>query len=130
MEVAGWPQFRKNMHLMYSAIRRFRDLEINFLAVCAEKFDKNERGAYHFMPKMTGQLARGVQGMFDIVGWLVPSTDRDPKTGVGPRRLFVQPQSSPAADAKCRLASYPLAWFDDPVMEDIMRETGYIHRAK
>jgi hypothetical protein len=128
MEVAGWPQFRKNMHLMMTTIRKFRDLHIHFVAICSEKFDKDERNQYHYTPRLTGQLANLVQGPFDIVGWLVPSTQADPTTGATPRRLFVQPQTAPKADAKNRLSTYRQDFFDNPTMEDIMAETGYISR--
>lgn len=128
MEVAGWPQFRKNKHLILKAIRQFRDLEINVLMICAEQFKQDERSQYLYSPKMTGALASEVQGPFDFVGWLVVGQATDATTGAGPRRMFVQPQTGPKADAKCRLATYQQAWFDNPVMEDIMRETGYISR--
>jgi hypothetical protein len=128
MEVAGWPQFRKNMHLMMTTIRKFRDLRINFVAICSEKFDKDERNQYHYTPRLTGQLATLVQGPFDIVGWLVPSQAADPTTGAAPRRLFVQPQTAPKADAKNRLSTFQQPFFDNPTMEDIMAETGYISR--
>jgi hypothetical protein len=120
MEVAGWPQFRKNMHLMMTTIRKFRDLRINFVAICSEKFDKDERAQYHYTPRLTGQLATLVQGPFDIVGWLVPSQNTDQITGAAPRRLFVQPQT----------ATFQAQFFDNPTMEDIMAETGYISRPK
>ena len=125
MEVAGFPQFRKNNHIIQRAVRQFRDLEINFLATCAESFTQDERKAYHYGPKLTGQLSSIVQGFFDIVGWLVvgnkPSEDE-----VGPRRLYVQPQSTPKADAKCRLAAYKKDYFDNPTMHDIMVKTGFV----
>lgn len=130
MSVAGWPEFRKNMHIILTTVRRFRDLPVNFLGICAQQWSQDERKAYHYSPKMTGKLASEVQGFFDLVGWLVPSTSVDQNTGVSPRRLFVQPQTAPKADAKCRLASYPKAFFDDPTMEDIMVGTGFVKRAK
>lgn len=123
-EVAGWPQFRKNTHIIQKAIRNFRDLDINFLAVCSEAWAQDERKAYHYTPRMTGQLKDIIQGFFDVVGWLVPGQN-DP-TGNAPRRLFVQPQTNPKADAKCRLATYKGSYFDDPVMKDIMSQTGFI----
>lgn len=125
MEVAGFPQFRKNNHIMQRAVRQFRDLDVHVFMTCAQSYSQDERKAYHYGPKLTGQLSNIVQGFFDVVGWLVvgqkPSEDAP-----GPRRLFVQPQSAPKADAKCRLASYKSDFFDDPTMHDIMVETGFI----
>ncbi len=125
MEVAGFPQFRKNMHIMQRAIRQFRDLDIHCLMTCAESFTQDERKAYHYGPKLTGQLSNIVQGFFDVVGWLVVG-QKPAEDAPGPRRLFVQPQSTPKADAKCRLASYKSDYFDNPTMHDIMVGTGFI----
>jgi len=127
MAVAGYPQFRKNMHMIQKIVRQFRDLDINFIAICSETWIQDERKAYHYSPRLTGQLKDIIQGFFDIVGWLVPSSTTD-ATGVSPRRLFVQPQTAPRADAKCRLATFKAPSFDDPVMQDIMLQTGFIRR--
>jgi hypothetical protein len=127
MTVAGYPEFRKNLHGMQKICRTFRDMPINFLAVCAETWSQDERKAYHYSPRMTGQLKDVLQGFFDVVGWLVPNAQKaDPATGVAPRLLFVQPQTAPKADAKCRLATYKGSYFDDPDMQSIMTETGFI----
>jgi hypothetical protein len=130
MAVAGYAEFRKNMHIIMKLVRSFRDLDINFLAICAETYAQDERKAYHYTPRLTGQLRDIVQGFFDVVGWLVPNNANiDAVTGVATRRLFVQPQTGPKADAKCRLATYKGAFFDDPTMESIMVDTGFIKRA-
>ena len=127
MEVAGFPQFRKNNHIIQRFVRQFRDLPMHCLMTCAQSYTQDERKAYHYAPKLTGQLTGIVQGFFDIVGWLVPNSAAvDEKTGVARRFLFVQPQTAPKADAKCRLASYKQAFFDNPTMTDIMVKTGYI----
>jgi hypothetical protein len=127
LEVAGYPQFRKNLHMMQKIVRTYRDLPINFLAVCAETYAQDERKQFHYTPRLTGQLRDVLQGFFDVVGWLVPSAQQaDAATGVSPRRLYVQPQTAPRADAKCRLATYKGAYFEDPVMEEIMKATGFL----
>jgi hypothetical protein len=129
MEVAGYPQFRKNMHMIQKIVRQFRDLDINFLAICSEAYMEDERKAKHYTPRLTGQLRDIIQGFFDIVGWIVPNVAAtDPVTGNPERRLFVQPQTSPRADAKCRLATYNSAYFDNPVMRDIMIGAGFIKK--
>lgn len=128
MEVAGFPQFRKNMHIMQRAVRQFRDLDIHVLITCAETFGQDERKAYHYGPKLTGQLSGIVQGFFDVVGWLIVG-QKGAEDEAGPRRLFVQPQSAPKADAKCRLASYKKDYFDNPTMADIMNATGFLKKS-
>lgn len=129
MEVAGFPQFRKNMHIMQRIVRQFRDLPIHVLVTCSQAYEKDERNVYHYSPKLTGQLRDIIQGFFDVVGWLVVGQKPDESTP-GPRRLFVQPQASPAkADAKCRLAAYKQDFFDNPTMADIMSQTGFIKKA-
>jgi GTPase SAR1 family protein len=130
MEVAGFPQFRKNNHIMQRIVRQYRDLDIHVLFTCAQGYTQDERKAYHYSPKLTGQLTGIIQGFFDVVGWLVPASSIDEKTGAAPRRLFVQPQSAPKADAKCRLASYKSPFFDDPTMTNIMVATGFIKKPK
>jgi hypothetical protein len=129
MEVAGFPQFRKNLHMMQRAVRQFRDLPIHALFTCAQSFTQDERKAYHYGPKLTGQLSGIVQGFFDVVGWLVVG-QKPAEDAPGPRRLFVQPQSNPKADAKCRLASYKSDFFDNPTMHDIFVGTGFIKADK
>lgn len=125
MEVAGFGEFRKNNHIIQRAVRQFRDLPIHFIATCAEAYTQDERKAFSYTLKLTGQLSGIVQGFFDIVGWLVVGKSVS-EGEVGPRRLYVQPQSGPKADAKCRLAAYKKDHFDNPVMRDIMVGTGFI----
>lgn len=125
MEVAGFPQFRKNMHIMQRAIRQFRDLQIHVIMTCAESWSQDERKAYSYTPKLTGQLSSIAQGFFDVVGWLVVG-QKSSENEAAPRRLFVQPQAAPKADAKCRLAAYKSDFFDNPTMQDIMVGTGFI----
>lgn len=129
MEVAGFPQFRKNMHLMQRIVRRFRDMPMHVLITCAQSFTQDERKAYHYAPKLTGQLTGIIQGFFDVVGWLVPNAAQvDQTTGIAKRFLFVQPQTAPKADAKCRLASHKAAYFEDPTMLTIMQQTGMLKK--
>ena len=126
-QVAGYPEFRKNMHTMQRIVRAFRDLPIHVLIVCAQKYSQDELKRYHYKPALTGQLADQIQGMMDMVGWLVVGTEVvDEQSGRRPRRLMVQPNVAPKADAKCRFASYPKAFFDDPTMKSIMEATGFL----
>ena len=129
-EVAGFPQFRKNMHLMQRIVRKFRDMPMHVIMTCAQSYSQDERKAFHYAPKLTGQLTGIIQGFFDVVGWLVPNAAQtDQTTGIAHRFLFVQPQTAPKADAKCRLASYKAAYFENPTMSSIMKETGFLKKS-
>lgn len=128
-DVAGFPQFRKNLHIMQRAIRQFRDLQIHVIMTCAESWSQDERKAYSYSPKLTGQLASIAQGFFDVVGWLVVGQKASDEVGA-PRRMFVQPQATPRADAKCRLAAFKSDFFDNPVMKDVLVGTGFIKEDK
>lgn len=125
MEVAGFPQFRKNNHIIQRIVRQFRDLDIHVLMTCAQSYSQDERKVYHYSPKLTGQLRTNIQGFFDVVGWLVVG-NKSAEDEAGPRRLFVQPQSSPKADAKCRLAGFKEEFLDNPVMADVVYDMGVI----
>lgn len=129
MEVAGFPQFRKNMHIIQRIVRQFRDLDIHVIMICAQTYSQDERKVYHYSPKLTGQLRTNVQGFFDVVGWLVVG-NKTAEDAAGPRRLFVQPQSSPKADAKCRLAAFKGEFLDNPVMADVVYDMGVLKRTK
>ena len=129
MEVAGFSEFRKNNHIMQRIVRSYRDLDMHVLMTCAQTYNQDERKAYHYGPRLTGQLSTTIQGFFDVVGWLVPNQSNvDQVTGAARRLLFVQPQSAPKADAKCRLASYKQASFEDPTMTIIMDKTGFLDK--
>ena len=127
LNVADYAAFRKNNNMIQRIVRELRDLPIHFLCICAQKYSQDELKRFHYTPALTGKLVEQVQGFFDVVGWLVVGQATD-ETGAGPRRLFVQPQAQPRADAKCRLASYNKAFFDNPTMESILGATGYIKR--
>jgi GTPase SAR1 family protein len=130
MAVAGFSEFRKNNHIIQRIVRQFRDLPIHVFIVCAQSYTQDDLKRYHFSPALTGKLSTQIQGFVDIVGWLVVgSPDPNDESGAGPRRLFVQPQTGPKADAKNRISSYKKAYFDNPTMLSIMRDTGFIKRS-
>jgi GTPase SAR1 family protein len=129
LEVAGFAEFRRNNHIIQRIVRSLRDLPLHILIVCAQGYNQDELKRYHYSPALTGKLATQIQGFMDIVGWLqVGMADANDPTGAGPRRLFVQPQSGPKADAKNRMSAYKKPWFDNPTMAQIMRDTGFISK--
>lgn len=127
MEVAGFPQFRKNNHIIQRIVRSLRDLPLHVFIVCAQGYSQDELKRYHYQPALTGKLSQQIQGFVDIVGWLVVGApDPQDDSGAGPRRLFVQPQTGPKADAKNRFSSYGKSYFDNPTIRSIMEGIGFI----
>lgn len=127
VEKAGWDEFRLNNHTIQRIVRAFRDLEMNVILICAQRYDQDELKRYHYSPSLTGKLTTQVQGFVDVVGWLVVGQDAE---GKPMRRLAVQPHTGPKADAKSRFAMYKDPHFDNPVMRDLMTGFGLIVPAK
>jgi hypothetical protein len=123
VEKAGWDEFRLNNHTMQRIIRAFRDLELNVIFICHQRYDQDELKRYHYSPALTGKLSTQVQGFVDVVGWLMVGQDAEGKLM---RRLAVQPHTGPKADAKSRFARYKEPHFDNPVMKDLMKGFGLI----
>lgn len=126
MDVAGWPEFRKNNEMVKLLVRAFRDLPMHVIFVCAEAYSQDEQKKYHYTPALTGKLSAQVQGFVDIVGWLTVGTPQEGQIEA-PRRLYVQPiGGGPKFDAKNRLSKWRQAYFDNPSMSDIMKGTGLL----
>jgi hypothetical protein len=126
MDVAGWPEFRKNNEMVKLLVRAFRDLPMNVIFVCAEQYSQDEQKKFHYTPQLTGKLSGQVQGFVDIVGWLTVGQLQEGQIEA-PRRLYVQPVSGgPKFDAKNRRPVWRQAYFDNPSMMDIMKGTGLL----
>lgn len=123
-EAAGFAQFRKNNNTIQAIVRSFRNLEVNIIIICGQKYSQDELKRYHYTPWLTGQLATQVQSFVDLVGYLVVSTADPSQPDL--RRLYTQPQSGVRFDAKCRRASIKRACYDNPSMPDIMKDFGFI----
>lgn len=124
VEVAGWPEFRMNMDRMKLVMRSFRDLPMNFLCTAHAQYKQDELKKFFYEPALTGQLAKIVQGYFDIVGYM-----QSGKTGAGPEakseyRMYVRPTSN--FHAKNRRAVFQGDYFLDPTMQSIMEQTKII----
>lgn len=126
IDVAGWPEFRKNNEMVKLLVRAFRDLPMNVIFVCAESYTQDEQKKFHYSPALTGKLATQVQGFVDIVGWITVGQATEGQTEA-PRRVYVQPVAGgPKFDAKNRRASFRGAFFDNPSMASIMKDIGLL----
>jgi hypothetical protein len=130
VDTAGWPEFRKNLERMKFLIREYRNLPMNVLFTCGEKFSQDENKKYHYTLSLTGQLAAAVQGFVDIVGWLVPAPATDSKPN--PRRMWIDQVTGtgiPRYEAKNRRPSLKAPFLDDPTMATIMQGIGLVKPA-
>jgi hypothetical protein len=132
IEKMEWKEYGKHNEMMKMLVRAYRDLPMNVIFCCSDQYNQNEMKKFHYAPAMTGKLSTQVQGMMDIVGFLVVSTASDEKTGALPRRMFIQPGEHGGArfDAKNRRAQFTQAFIDDPNMSSVMSLTGMIREGK
>ena len=116
MEVAEFKEYKQNNQMMQLIVRAFRDLDMNSLFVVQEKYEQDELKRMLYSPALTGKLGKQVQGMVDIVGYLMVGT---PKEGEkeAPRRLMLQPTNR--FDAKSRMSNFKDPFIDQPTMTDV-----------
>lgn len=119
IEVAQFAEFRKNNQMMQLLIRAYRDLPVNLLLVCSAQYVQDELKKMHFTPNLTGKLSSQVQGFMDVVAYLTVGAPMEGQVEA-PRRLYIQPVGK--FDAKNRKSSFKEAFFDNPTMDQIMRE--------
>lgn len=121
MDVAEWPEFRKNNQMMQLLVRAYRDLPMNILFTCSIQYTQDETKRKFFAPNITGKLAGQVQGFMDIVGYI--QTGKVPEgKDEAPRRVYIQPVGN--FDAKNRRSSYKKAYFENPTMSTVMSDLG------
>jgi hypothetical protein len=123
IEVAGWPEFRKNNQMIQLLVRAYRDLKMHVILVCAQQYVQDEQKVMHFTPALTGRLSSQIQGFVDIVGYLTAGKLAEGQTEAA-RRLYVQPVGK--FDAKCRRASFRGSYIDDPTMGSILKAVGLL----
>jgi len=122
IDVAGWPEFRKNNQMMQMLCRAFRDLPIHFIASAGRAYAEDEKKRRYYAPALTGALRTQIPGFFDIVGFM-----QIEKVGENhERRLYVKPVGSTNFEAKNRRPVFKPDYFKDPVMADIMQGIGLL----
>lgn len=126
IDVAGWPEFRKNNEMVKLLVRAFRDLPMHVIFCCAESYTQDEQKRHHYSPALTGKLGAQVQGFVDMVGRVVVG-EADASTGIAARRVYIQPVSGGSKfDAKNRRSVYTKPFFENPTMDSIMKDIGLI----
>jgi hypothetical protein len=124
---SGWDEYNKNLDMMKMLVRAYRDLPVHLLICCGLAYTQDEMKRFYYSPALTGQLSRQVQGMVDIVGYMVVANDTNEK-GERDRRVMVQPGAISGArfNAKNRRAVFKEDYFENPTMNDIMSKTGML----
>ena len=111
--------------MMLRVVRAFRDLPMNVIFTCGEKYNQDETKKYRYVPDMTGQLAKKVQGFMDMVGYYVQGKG---ESGSIQRRLYVMPSGTGRYDAKHRYQAFKGDHFDDPTIGSIMMAAGLLNK--
>lgn len=123
-QAPGFAEFRKNNNTIQAVVRSFRNLGVNLIVICGQKYTQDEMKRFHYTPWLTGQLAIQIQSFVDLVAYMVVSSADPQQPDL--RRLYIQPQAGVKFDAKCRRASIKKAFYDNPTMVDIMSDFGLI----
>lgn len=116
---AEFKEYKMQNSMVLRLVRSFRDLPMHVIFIAARQYDKDDAQRMIFMPDLTGKLAGQVQGFLDIVGYLVIGQNEQGKTV---RQLNVQPGQR--WSAKNRLSNYKKPHWQDPTMEQILKDTG------
>jgi len=110
--------------MLLRVVRAFRDLPMNVIFTCAEKYNQDETKKYKYVPDMTGQLSKKIQGFMDMVGYYVQGKDGDKIQ----RRLYVMPSGLGKYDAKHRYQDFKGEFFTDPTIGKILKEVGLLNK--
>ena len=124
VQSAEWGEYKQNNKMIQRVIRAFRDLPMNVIFTCGEKYNQDETKKYKYTLDMTGQLAKKVQGFMDMVGYYVMGRDGDKIV----RKLCVLPSPTGKFDAKHRYARFKGDSFMNPTMESILKEVGLLDK--
>lgn len=111
-QAPGFAEFRKNNNTIQAVVRSFRNLDVNLVVICGQKYSQDELKRFHYTPWLTGQLATQIQSFVDLVGYMVVSSADPSQPDL--RRMYIQPQAGIRFDAKCRAAGVKRAFFDNP----------------
>lgn len=121
---AEWAEYKKNNTMILRVVRAFRDLPMHVIFTCAEKYNQDETKKYKYVPDMTGQLSKKIQGFMDMVGYYVQGKDGDKVQ----RRLYVMPSGQGKYDAKHRYQDFKGEFFTDPTIKKILSEVGLLNK--
>jgi len=121
---AEWAEYKKNNTMILRVVRAFRDLPMNVIFTCGEKYTQDETKKFKYVPDMTGQLAKKVQGFMDMVGYYAMGKSGDDIQ----RRLYVMPSGTGRYDAKHRYQAYKGEHFTDPTIGSILQEVGLLNK--
>ncbi len=121
---AEWTEYKKNHTMILRVVRAFRDLPMHVIFTCGEKYNQDETKKYKYVPDMTGQLSKKVQGFMDMVGYYVQGKEGDAIQ----RRLYVMPSGKGKYDAKHRYQSFKGEYFTDPTIGKILAEVGLLNK--
>lgn len=121
---AEWTEYKKNHTMILRVVRAFRDLPMHVIFTCAEKYNQDETKKYKYVPDMTGQLSKKIQGFMDMVGYYVQGKEGDKVQ----RRLYVMPSGLGKYDAKHRYQDFKGEYFTDPTIDGILREVGLLNK--
>lgn len=121
---AEWAEYKKNNTMMLRVVRAFRDLPMHVIFTCAEKYNQDETKKYKYVPDMTGQLSKKVQGFMDMVGYYQMAREGDEVQ----RRLSVMPNAAGRFDAKHRYQAFKGEFFTDPTIGSILKDVGLLNK--
>ena len=124
VQSAEWAEYKKNNTMILRVVRKFRDLPMNVIFTCGEKYTQDETKKMKYVPDLTGKLAKRVQGFMDMVGYYETGRKGDEIL----RRLHVVPSGTGRYDAKHRYSSYKGEYFDNPRMPSMLEEVGLLKK--
>lgn len=118
-----WSHYNQNNVRMMLLLRRLRNLPINILLSSLAKWVQDEHKKFHYGPALKGQNRDTIQGIVDVVGFLVEGQPIPDVEGT-PRRMYVQATQDVKCDAKNRWAPYKSSYFDNPTLTTIFEAVG------
>ncbi len=123
VQSSEWTEYKKNNTMMLRVVRAFRDLPMHVIFTAGEKYTQDEKKKYRYVPDMTGQLSKKIQGFMDMVGYYAQGQNE----GKIERHLYVMPAPNGKYDAKHRYQAFKGDRFIDPTIGSILEEVGLLN---
>lgn len=116
---AEWKDWGASREMIQFLVRRFRDLDIHTIFICGVDEDEDAKKRKYLIPMLPGKLAKDVQGLVDVVGYIkkIPL-----EGGKVVRRLFLEggDYGGYVVAAKHRFGTNMKGQFlDDPTMQTL-----------